>query len=87
MSIFQILLISRPWYERVLQFALRFTWEAPHTLAGNLTSHGRNTLGQVDDVSYWGGVILVNQDKPQENDAWGFTFGPYISSKNVISNP
>lgn len=73
---------------RGLQFVSRFTWERPQTILGNIASHARNIAGYVDNVEYYGGATLVNNDAPNEwGDAWGFTLGPYINSKNVVADP
>ncbi len=73
---------------RGLQFASRFLWELPQTLLGNMVSHARNITGFVDNVSYYGGATLVNDDAPDEwRDVWGFTLGSYINSKNVVADP
>lgn len=79
---------NRTFAGRALQFVSRFTWELPQTIVGNLTSHTRNVAGGVDNVDYYGGATLVNNDDPDEWwDAWGFTLGPYINSKNVVADP
>ncbi len=73
---------------RSLQLLSRCTWELPQTIIGNLASHTRNVAGGVDNVDYYGGATLVNNDAPDEWwDAWGFTLGPYINSKNVVADP
>jgi RHS repeat-associated protein len=79
---------NRPWYERAGQLFLRFTWEAPQSAFGNLFSHGRNIIGQVDNVDYWGGATVVNKNKPSDpTNRWGLTLGPYINSQNMRANP
>lgn len=72
---------------RALQFASRFTWELPQTIVGNLASHTRNVAGSVDNVDYYGGATLVNDDDPSAGVRWGFTLGPYINSENIVADP
>ncbi|MBN2746840.1 MAG: hypothetical protein JXR34_08945 [Bacteroidales bacterium] len=72
---------------RGLQFASRFLWELPQTLLGNVVSHARNITGNVDNVSYYGGATLVNNDDPSDPGWWGFSLGSYINSKNMEADP
>ncbi len=72
---------------RGLQLLSRWTWELPQTVLGKAASHSRNWLGQVDNVDYYGGATLVNDDDPSYGGAWGFTLGPYINSKKNCSRP
>jgi hypothetical protein len=72
---------------RGLQLLSRWTWELPQTVLGKAASHSRNWLGQVDNVDYYGGATLVNDDDPSYRGAWGFTLGPYINSKNIVADP
>jgi RHS repeat-associated protein len=72
---------------RGLQFASRFLWEMPQTVLGNVVSHARNISVNVDNVSYYGGATLVNNDDPTDRERWGLTLGPYINSKNVVADP
>jgi RHS repeat-associated protein len=77
---------NRPWYERIGQLALRFTWEAPQSGLGNAFSHIRNNLGEVHNVDYWGGATIVNSD--HKNDSrWGLTLGSYINSNRMKASP
>jgi RHS repeat-associated protein len=79
---------NRNTFGRALQFVSRFSWELPQTIVGNFASHTRNIAGGIDNVDYYGGATLVNNDAPNERwDKWGFTLGPYINSKNVVANP
>ena len=71
---------------RVGELFSRFTWEAPQTILGNGISQVRNMFGGVHDVSYYGGVTLVNNND-NSLEEWGFTLGPYINSKNMVANP
>ena len=59
-------------------------WETPQTIVGNLASHFRNLTGNVDnvDIDWKRFTVLVNDDDPGVQ-GWGFTFGPYINSKNL----
>ncbi len=59
-------------------------WETPQTIVGNLASHFRNLTGNVDnvDIDWKRFTVLVNDDDLGVR-GWGFTFGPYINSKNL----
>ena len=57
-------------------------WETRQTLMGNIVSHFRNMIGQVDNVEVDGWTVLVNQNK-NDGERWGMTLGPYINSKNI----
>ena len=74
-----------------VQLLLRFTWELPQTMLGNMYSHGRNLTGNVDDVSYYCGATLVNKNKGAGKDGfihrWGLTLGSYINSQNLVADP
>ncbi len=72
---------------RGIQLLSRWTWEIPQTVLGKAASHSRNWLGQVDNVDYYGGATLVNDDDPSAGVRWGFTLGPYINSKNIVADP
>jgi hypothetical protein len=72
---------------RGLQLLSRWTWELPQTVLGKAASHSRNWLGQVDNVDYYGGATLVNDDDPSDPGWWGFSLGPYINSKNMEADP
>jgi RHS repeat-associated protein len=72
---------------RAFQLGSRFTWEAPQTILGNLFSHGRNNAGKVDNVDYYGGATLVNDENPNTKNAWGLTLSNYINSENVTASP
>jgi RHS repeat-associated protein len=60
---------------------LRFTWEAPQSILGNMYSHARNRAGKVDNVEYWRGATLVNEQS--DGRKWGLTLSSYINSKNL----
>lgn len=74
-----------PW-GRAWQLISRWTWELPQTLVGKGFSHLRNMTGNVDNVDYYGGATLVNNNKAGKLP-WGLTMGPYINSVNVEANP
>jgi hypothetical protein len=71
---------------QVWQLFSRFTWEMPQNDLGNLFSHGRNISGNVTDVTYYGGVTLVNQYAPDKL-GWGLTLGSFINSRNASIDP
>lgn len=77
---------NRTFFGRGFQLFSRFTWELPKTVVGNLASHTRNVSGHVDNVDYYGGATLVNDNDPL-GGRWGFTLGSYINSKNVLADP
>nr|NQU89792.1 RHS repeat-associated core domain-containing protein [Bacteroidota bacterium] len=72
---------------RGFQLLSRWTWELPQTLWGKGISHVRNITGNVDNVDYYGGATLVNDNDPSYGGRWGFTLGPYINSKNIVADP
>jgi hypothetical protein len=73
---------ERNFWGRAGTLLSRFTWEAPQSLLGNTLSHARNRAGKVDNVEYWGGATLVN-DNSNSGSQWGLTLGSYINSENM----
>jgi RHS repeat-associated protein len=70
---------------RILQLASRFTAENGQQFFGKMYAHARNVTGNVDNVDYWGGATVVNQNTT--GFSWGVTLGSYINSQNMASNP
>ena len=71
------------------QLISRFTWELPQTLVGNVLSHVRNILTDVN-VEYYNGATLVNENGTDLFGCygrWGMTLGSYIQSQNLQANP
>ena len=73
---------------RALQLILRFTWELPQTILGNLDSHFRNNLWSTN-VTYFNGATIVDrqQDYYYDKDRKGshaVTMGSYINSYNMM---
>ncbi len=69
---------------KVWEVISRFTWQAPQTVGGFLTSHSYNTfglLGGVESVDYKYGATVVKT----RNGGWGaITQGSYIVGDNSI---
>ena len=76
---------NRTFAGQMLQLVSRFTWELPQTGLGFAVSTGRNAIGDVSNVDYYGGATLVNNNRP--GLGWGFTLGSYINSKNTTADP
>jgi hypothetical protein len=54
----------------------RFTWELPHTIAGNYHGHLQNNLGNVDMVDYFDGATFLMNENADSRD--GISIGNYI---------
>ena len=66
---------------RALELVSRFTWQAPQTGLGYLSSHGYNLAGNVRSVGYYGGTTVVET----YSSGWGgFTLGNYIIGERGI---
>jgi RHS repeat-associated protein len=76
---------TRTDFGQFLQLLSRFTWEADQTFWGHTISQVRNTFGEVDNVEYYRGVTLVNENKP--DGGWGMTVGTFINSVNMRADP
>lgn len=68
---------NKPWYERVGQLFLRFTWEAPQSGLGYFYSHLRNVTGNVTRVEYFDGATFVVNEESENRD--GVSMGNYIN--------
>ena len=73
-------------WQKIGVLGLRFTWELPNVLAGNIVAHFRNNISDVN-VEYYRGATLVNQNDPSSYEEWGLTMGSYVQSKNMIADP
>ncbi len=78
---------NRTFGGRAIQFISRFTWELPQTILGDLYSGVRNGIGEVTDVSYYGGATLVNQKNSKKGFQSGLTLGSFINSVNLEADP
>ena len=74
---------SRNFVGRWWQLTSRWTWELPQTMLGKTVSHVRNLTGNVDNVEYYRGTTLVNDNNPRSNYMWGMTLGSFINSQNI----
>lgn len=77
---------NRTIFGRGLQLISRYTREIGQTIAGKIFSHGRNIVGDVDEVTYYGGATLVNSHNTAST-RWGLTLGPYINGNRLKANP
>jgi hypothetical protein len=63
--------------EQTWQLISRFTWEHLQTELGRTYSHGRNLLGHVDRVDYFGGVTFSTRENQSGRN--GISLGNYIN--------
>ena len=71
--------------DRIATIVFRLVFEFPQTVLGNIISHVRNNLYDVN-VDYYNGATLVNVDDPSLYRG-AMTLGSYIQSNNVIADP
>jgi RHS repeat-associated protein len=77
---------NRPFIDGVWQGFSRHTWEFIQTGLGHTIGQVRNAFGAVDNVDYFGGATLINDNDNSTTGWWGFTLGPFINSKNLDIN-
>lgn len=59
----------------------RLTWESQQTEWGKTGAHVRNNLGRIDNIEYYEGATIINEDRGKWR--WGITLGSYIHSHNI----
>jgi RHS repeat-associated protein len=65
-------------WERSWQFVSRFTWELPQTLVGYGYTTGRNLVGNVSRVDYFGGATFATNEHANKNN--GVSLGNFVNT-------
>jgi RHS repeat-associated protein len=66
--------------QQTLQGVSRFSWEIFQTTAGHAFSQGRNTIGDVDRVEYFGGATFSITENADTRTGRGISIGNHINA-------